>query len=366
MADLRFEGDVEPWLRKLPHDKRTAFVLRNALRILPNIFHFHRDEPEDMGAAVFLLAHLRVAITGCAVIDSNENHQLLRQSLRSAIRNTQNSASSMFGNQVTASLKTACEDILGEDDDASIAFEAYVSAQDAVISDPRKNADFISARDRDAELLEEDKAEFCFESALWANGSTNSFLDNWVSFHEGAQPSPWGFWIEWYEGLVTGKHLHHDLNQRVARIKDPIWEAGCDAVAEEIDKERVVFGVQRIIEDLKRDFVALRQQNRHGIGGNNPPESERLDEVAREQTITWATIDEVDRQTRLEKPNKAVILSLLEALKTSWQRCVNLSAYMVAAGATAGAALVVEGYFARYPEKLDALINAIEKWIPLL
>ncbi len=58
------------------------------------------------------------------------------------------------------------------------------------------------------------------------------FFDNW---HEWAGQNG-VFWREWYQGFLDGKPRHWELQRRVALIDDAIWEAGPEAVAEEIDR----------------------------------------------------------------------------------------------------------------------------------
>ena len=53
----------------------------------------------------------------------------------------------------------------------------------------------------------------------------------------------WAFWREWYQGFLDGNPLDWELQRRVALIDDPIWEAGPEAVAEEIERIRAEYRV---------------------------------------------------------------------------------------------------------------------------
>lgn len=47
---------------------------------------------------------------------------------------------------------------------------------------------------------------------------------------------PFRFWSEWYQGFLDGEPLDWELQRRVALIDNDIWEAGPEAVAEEITR----------------------------------------------------------------------------------------------------------------------------------
>lgn len=51
----------------------------------------------------------------------------------------------------------------------------------------------------------------------------------------------WGFWSDWLDGVIFGKPLDWDLQREVALIEDAIWEAGLEAVAEEIERIKAEF-----------------------------------------------------------------------------------------------------------------------------
>lgn len=48
--------------------------------------------------------------------------------------------------------------------------------------------------------------------------------------------TPWKFWEEWHRAFWESKPLSSSLQSEVARIADPIWEAGPGAVAAEIER----------------------------------------------------------------------------------------------------------------------------------
>jgi hypothetical protein len=59
-----------------------------------------------------------------------------------------------------------------------------------------------------------------------------------------SQQSVWSFWRDWYQGFLDGNPLDWELQRRVALIDDVIWDAGPEAVAEEIERIKVEFEAQ--------------------------------------------------------------------------------------------------------------------------
>jgi len=83
------------------------------------------------------------------------------------------------------------------------------------------------------------------DSPLWIEGRQLSLLNDdprdrtlshWQStIGNRVRQEPWLFWRDWYQGFLDGKPLDWELQRRVALIDDPIWEAGPEAVAKQIE-----------------------------------------------------------------------------------------------------------------------------------
>lgn len=54
------------------------------------------------------------------------------------------------------------------------------------------------------------------------------------------------FWRDWYQGFLDGKPLDWELQRRVALIDDAIWEAGPEAVANEIERIQAEMLVEKL------------------------------------------------------------------------------------------------------------------------
>ena len=68
-----------------------------------------------------------------------------------------------------------------------------------------------------------------------------------------ASPDIWGFWIDWYEGLLEGRAPDWELWHDVALIEDEVWKAGPEAVAREIELVSAALVAKRL--PLAEDIV---------------------------------------------------------------------------------------------------------------
>ncbi|WP_120502158.1 hypothetical protein [Roseovarius sp. EL26] len=64
----------------------------------------------------------------------------------------------------------------------------------------------------------------------------------------------WSFWREWYQGFLDGHPMDWELQRRVALIADPIWEAGPEAVAKEIERIRAEYLLEKVPQAEKVEF----------------------------------------------------------------------------------------------------------------
>lgn len=176
--------------------------------------------------------------------------------------------------------------------------------------------------------------------------------------------SEYNFWREWYQGFLDGKPLNWELQRRVALIRDAIWEAGPEAVADEIEKVRNKFNLENRIEELE---IELRRatMSRHGIGGNMPPEPLDNTPVARELIIVWEALadlkdeiatDDVD-PTRLQE----IITNLVAFLKKGLAWCLKKGDLIVDTSIKWAIPASGTGYLALNPQKLEAVIEATKK-----
>ncbi|MEM7089034.1 MAG: hypothetical protein AAF496_05630 [Pseudomonadota bacterium] len=181
------------------------------------------------------------------------------------------------------------------------------------------------------------------------------------------------FWESWYRGFIAGKPLDWELQRRVALIDDAIWQQGPDYVAEEIERIRSRLEVERTLRDVK-DRLSVQKIARHGIGGNNPPESIQDEQLSGAITLIWDAAEELSTAMEQESPAREWVEAILARLKSGLASLlkwcagkVNLAVgTAVVVGTTKGATVVADAYFAKHPEKIEALIKALERWLPFL
>ena len=168
--------------------------------------------------------------------------------------------------------------------------------------------------------------------------------------------------------MVTAQPLDWALQRRVALFDPKIWESGdAERVAAEIAKIEALFAVEKALGDLAGDR-ATTFQVRYGIGGNNPPEEiDASHPLAGSVTMIWAAVDDIREEAEKEKPDKPKVLAALDALKTGllaivkW--CGRKADLVIDTAIKWGVPAAGGGYFALNPDKLGALIKAVEAWL---
>ena len=185
----------------------------------------------------------------------------------------------------------------------------------------------------------------------------------------------WSFWREWYQGFLDGKPLDWELQRRVALIDDAIWEAGPEAVADEIERIRAGYEVEiRAAEIEQSAYPHSNIQSVRGMGDNNPPSSiDDAVETSNGVTIIWAAAQELKEQAQSQSPNKARARKAVSAIVGVLRACglwaakkidKGLDAAVIAAcaaGGTAGVAWITQN-----ADKIQELIDAAQKWLPFL
>lgn len=73
---------------------------------------------------------------------------------------------------------------------------------------------------------------------LWDSSLPDSILEDWKTLRRERSKDlkVWGFWIDWYEGLLEGRAPDWELWREVALIDDAIWQDGPEAVSEAIEE----------------------------------------------------------------------------------------------------------------------------------
>ncbi|MEP1327111.1 hypothetical protein [Pseudophaeobacter sp.] len=219
--------------------------------------------------------------------------------------------------------------------------------------------------------LADERVEALRNEKLWqqqeseAQVDAQKFFDHW---HEWAGKNG-SFWREWYQGLLDGEPLDWRLQRRVARIDDTIWQAGIEAVATEIEKIRTIFDLEKRIGELKTD-LRRATSDRHGIGGNNPPEMLDNAPIAKELLIVWQPLGDLSHEIAEGKPDPSRLQIIIEklgsALNTGFAWCLKKGDLIVDTAIKWAVPTGGTGYLALHPEKLEAVIEAAKRLLGVL
>ncbi|MEM9124435.1 MAG: hypothetical protein AAGB28_01585 [Pseudomonadota bacterium] len=213
-----------------------------------------------------------------------------------------------------------------------------------------------------------------FDKPLWSERFEPAVpLEERVNFEEFFQGPSFTFWRKWRQGFIVGQPVDWGLQRRIALIDDSIWNAGPDTVANEIERIQARWKVEKALSDLN-DSLSIQATARHGIGGNNPPESIHDERLSGPITLIWEATEELSTALEEENPARELIEAILGKLKAGLTDLLKWSALTVklavgtvaVIGAKKVTTAVVDAYVAKHPEKIEALIEALERWLPFL
>lgn len=390
---FRQQNELRDWLTGQPQVTHRKLAMLGALRILPLALEKPIGDLEtsvDQWTEADALEHdqrclaiFRAAITGTtaawdenplldhAAKEARENLRKLEKT-KSAVLRTTSKAASIF--KFAALVNSP--DILSRDRSAKFAAfsleEGWTLLRDVSTATEREEwqVDPELAWDvaHNVALLSHPHQRL-FNASSQPAQSTHA----WGKFcvKTGPQPSPWQFWRDWYQRMLSGAPMDWDLQLQIALIEDVIWDAGPDAVAAEISRISARNAVREALGALPKRH-GKTETERHAIGGNNPPEPMDL-EFTRSITLIWDAVEELEQETEKERPDSKRIIAILKALK------IGLISVLKWCGAKADLAIDTTikwgipaggaggiAYFTKHPEKLEALIKVVEIWIPTL
>lgn len=241
-------------------------------------------------------------------------------------------------------------------EDGLLGFEIHAVAKNVSLNTK-------ALADRRAEALRNEKLWRDLKSEDQADALR--FFDNWYEWagKNGV------FWREWYQGFLDGKPLDWELQRQVALIDNAIWEAGSEAVAKEIEKIRAKFDLEERISELEVD-LRRATANRHGIGGNMPPEMPNDAPIAQELLIVWHPLDNLKDEITKDDPDPKLLHKIIEALVVSLKRglvwCLKKGDLIIDTAIKWAIPAGGTGYLALNPEKLEVVISAAKKLLGIL
>lgn len=237
--------------------------------------------------------------------------------------------------------------------------------------------DVVLAALHDVDAAASESAAGVIEIPLWPDNvmsdpRASAFFDPQRVF--GVEPN-WAFWREWYQGILDGKPLGWELQRRVALIPDPFWDAGPEAVAEEIERIRAAYEVETRAAELEQSaYSQSKIQFARGVGDNNPPSP--IDDALNTSdgaTVVWAAAQKLKNEAQSEEPDKDRVKNALSAIVGVMKACglwaakkvdKGLNAAIVSACTTVGATGGL--WVTQNADKINELIEAVQKWLPFL
>lgn len=127
------------------------------------------------------------------------------------------------------------------------------------------------------------------------------------------EPEVWDFWVRWWDGVIAGKPLPWELQEKVALIPDEDLQKGPAHIAEVIRGIEELFELRQMAKEIKAEFPravlaqttsATLEQRSH----NHPPEMvETPQELLSSLSQIWAEVDAADRELAKTAPDRAVL-----------------------------------------------------------
>lgn len=360
------EASARAWLETQSHSALVVFSARSALRALPRLGDESENEISKLLWRVFRSSIIST-VAAAEIIDGEEEF------LNSAFYSTAADTWSAFADAVFSAHYSALGESNPENAAGVLSSSLRLRAAGYDDGEPDKETVVWSElayrqADWDARFLENSRPEQLLQQPLWLNASVPATLatsyDKLTAYCSSQNELPrdfTNFFLEWYSGMLNGQPMPWELQRSVALIDEAIWESGLEAIAEEIEKIRAKFDLQKRLEELEAE-LRRATVNRHGIGGNMPPEPLHDATIARELVFVWRPLvdlkDEVAKNdpdpTRLQK----IVETLVKALKKGFAWCLKKGDLIVDTAIRWAIPTGGTGYLALNPEKLEAVIEA--------
>lgn len=168
---------------------------------------------------------------------------------------------------------------------------------------------------------------------------------------------------------MAGDPLPWDLQEQIALIPDKVWEAGPEAVAEEIARIEAEFDLRQRIAELEVD-QALIKEKRLGMGGNNPPIEIDDRETVEQVIVLWESIKGLKEEVDADEPDTERVAGLIDriaaALRFIIAWCGRKADLMIDTTIKWGVPAAGGGYFFLNPAKAESVLKAAQAWLPFL
>ncbi|ARE41870.1 hypothetical protein RGUI_3729 [Rhodovulum sp. P5] len=367
MVEITDYESAEAWLKDKSRAVQVAFAARCALRALPGIGWADDATLGDIALPV-MRAMLIPGVAGtCPTPEIRQASAAAAHSASAAHFSAAFSAASAAYAADSAASAAAHSAAASASAAAHSAAAAAHSAADSAAFSAHSAA--FSAASEDATSLDPAGLQALFVTPLWPvapmpEGLSEGFAK--LRAFWDADPDTWGFWRDWYQGMLDGQPMDWALQEKIALIPKEDWEKGAAHVAGVIAEIRARFDLEKRIAELESE-LALASQDRLGIGGNHPPEPiEEAPAIAKELVIVWGPIQELKEELQAEDPDPSRIAQivglLLSALRKGLGWCAAKADLAVDTTIKWGIPAAGGGYLALNPDKLEQVIHAAQTW----
>lgn len=166
---------------------------------------------------------------------------------------------------------------------------------------------------------------------LWPTATPGEISAAWTKGRDWMQDNPgYGFWIRWYEAVLTGRSVtgdwqsHWQLMQDIALIAPEDWDKGAEHVAGVIDlisqKHALQREVARIKRALENEIFNAETLGRHrdNLPDDMPPS--RVVQYRRQLREVQEELEAVEAALQPPIPDAALLEEVTGRLSAAWER----------------------------------------------
>lgn len=179
----------------------------------------------------------------------------------------------------------------------------------------------------------------------------------------------WTFWHDWYEGIILGNHLPHEMQREVICLQNQAWNNGYKFVGPMIEEVRLRHVLNKQVLDLIDNFK-MELNSRLAIGGNNPPESIYDKEFTEsDPDILVEPLKSLYEETEAQNPSITKVKKATESLVAILTASLTwtggkIDVSVTSAAKWAGPALLL--WVSQNAAAIEAIISLAKRWISIL
>lgn len=234
------------WLKEQSQQTCVIIAARAALRVFPFVTHHqYKNKP------LVLLTARAILTSGVAARLPTSEIKAAADAARATYADSRATFAAADAAAAAANASYAAAGVAA--DGAARATSAAQAAGNAARAARPADGAAYAAAYADSEI----GFDPLFRSPLWDEPREPDWLVSALITNENLLESgpEWKFWRNWYQGFLIGDPMDWELQRRVALIDEAIWEAGPEAVAEEIERIKDEFDSHLAKSDTRQpDF----------------------------------------------------------------------------------------------------------------